>query len=184
MAERYPTISAGQRITASLLTSMLPQTVRKTADTSRSSTTTVTADPHLQSDADANAVYTVHGFIKYEADTAVDLSIRLSGPSGSLGEWASSGVGNPVVGSTAAPALTLDTTGARGYMIRTESADLGVSRTHGGLGVGSVHDLLIFGTVRVGSTSGTIAIEWAQSASSATATILYTDSWLCIRRIA
>lgn len=184
MAEQYPTLAGGQRITGTLLRSMLPQTTRKTADTSRSATTSATADPHLTFDVDASAVYILHGWIKFDADTAADLKVLISAPSGALGEWTALGAGNNVVGSNATPTLTLNTQGGTGYLIRTESAELGVARTHGGLGAGTVLTLLIEGTVRVGSTSGTVSLDWAQSASSATATTLYTDSWLCMQRIA
>jgi hypothetical protein len=69
-------------------------------------------------------------------------------------------------------------------LIRTESADLGAGRVHGALGAGATLVVTINGTIRVGPTSGTVSLDWAQGTSSATATTLYTDSWLRLQRIA
>jgi hypothetical protein len=55
VVEYYPQPLAGQRLRASTLRDMLPKTARKTADTSRSATTTATADPHLTFEVEANA---------------------------------------------------------------------------------------------------------------------------------
>lgn len=186
MTEAYPTLLAGQRITASLLSSMQPQVARKTADTARSSTTTATADPHLQFEVVANAVYIMDGWIKYDGPTAADINIDWSAPSGSLGEWVAYGVGNsPVIGSSAAPALQTDTQDARGYMIRVETNDITSARSFGTLGTGITPiTLAIMSTLRVGSTAGTYSMDWAQFASNATACTIYTDSWLRLQRIA
>lgn len=184
MAEQYPSLAAGQRITGALLRSMLPQTARKTSDTPRSASTTATADPHLTFDVEANAVYTIHGWIKFDGDTAGDLKVQLTVPSGALGEFIAVGTGNNVVGSTAAPALQANTQGATGYLVRMESGDVNVSRNYGALGAGVGLTLIVYATVRVGSTAGTVSIDWAQAASSATATDLFTDSWLEMRRTA
>ena len=172
-AESYPTLAAGQRLTAELLRSMLPQTVRKTADTSRSATTTYEADPHLVFAAEANAVYTMSGWVKYFASTTPDIKMRFTVPTDCLGEWAwlVPGSGTPGVATTA------------GYSIRTETNDVGVGRT--AYGTADTQQMTPLGAVfRMSSTAGNITLEWAQNTSDATATILYTDSWLCFQRIA
>ncbi|MFF4479443.1 hypothetical protein ACFY1A_20825 [Streptomyces sp. NPDC001520] len=172
MAEAYPTPLAGQRLTALLLRSMLPQTVRKTADESRSATTTYADDTHLVFAAEANAVYTVQGWIKYFADPTPDIKMRLTVPSDALGEW----------GWIMPGAQTLGTT-INGYAIRTETTDINGGRT--GYGTSdSVHYTPMGGMVRMGPTAGNISMQWAQNTSSATATTLYTDSWMQFQRIA
>lgn len=189
MAEVYPTLLAGQRITAGLLTSMQPRTARKTADTSRTSTTTTSADPHLQFDVEASAVYIWWGWVKYDAPSGDgDIAIDFAAPTGSLGEWSGVGVGvNRVIGSTdsATPALTVDTQAATGYLVRMETSDIITARNYGGLGVGG-SQLTVFlnGTLRTSTTAGTFSLDWAQRVSNATATTLYTDSWLCMTRTA
>lgn len=172
MAESYPTLLAGQRATAALLRSMLPQTVRKTADESRAATTTYTDDTHLVFAAEVNAVYTMYGWIKHFADPTPDIKVQFSVPTGCLGEW---GWLMPGSGTLAA--------GTAGYSIRTESNDVSTGRT--GYGTSdSQHMTPMGGIFRMGSTAGNIALQWAQNTSNATATTLYTDSFLTFTRIA
>ena len=171
-AEAYPVPAAGQRLRASLLRSMQPQTVRKTADEPRLATTTYADDTHLVFPAEASAVYTMVGWIKYFADPTPDIKMLFSVPSGCLGEWAWLMPGQ----STAASALA-------GYSIRTETNDAGSGRT--GYGTSdSIHFTPVSGLFRMSTTAGNIALQWAQNTSSATATTLYTDSWLAFQRIA
>jgi hypothetical protein len=173
VAESYPTVAAGQRITAALLRSMLPQVIRKTADTSRSATTTTTADPHLTIEVDANAVYIWDGWVKYFADPAADLTIDFTVPTNALGEWNGFGAGS----GTSGVGVTT------GYSIRTEANDVSQSRNFYG-STDLTHGVILHGILRVGATGGTFSLDWAQGSSSATATILYTDSWLRFQRIA
>ena len=185
MAESYPSLAGGQRLTGALLRSMLPQTARKTSDTARSSTTSRVADPHLTFDVVANAVYTFHGWLKFDGDVNADLSLQLTVPSSALGDMTVWGAGNNVIGATAVPALQSNVGDPRGYMVRTESLDVNSARTYGALGTGGTPmGMLMMGTVRVASTPGTVSIDWAQAVSSATATTTYTDSFLEFRRIA
>lgn len=184
MAEAYPTPLAGQRITATLLRSMQPQVARKTADTSITASTTATADPHLQFSVEANGVYTWHGWLKFDGSTGGDFLVAFNAPSGALGEWGGHGTGITVIGSSSTPTLETDTVRTNGYMVRTESNDVTQSRTYGCLGVGSALTAFISGTLRVSSTAGTWALTWAQGSSSATATTLYTDSYINLQRIA
>ncbi|MEV6181359.1 hypothetical protein [Streptomyces sp. NPDC052015] len=182
-AESYPALAGGQRITATLLRSMLPQTVRKTADTQRTATTAIVADDHLILPVEANAVYTAEGWIKYSGAAAADLGIQWTVPSGAVGEWSAHGVGTTVIGSNTTPTLLVDTQDARGYMIRTEPNELGVARTYGCISASATLTLFMYGTIRMGSTAGNFSIDWAQSSSNATPTTLYTDSWLRVQRI-
>jgi hypothetical protein len=171
VAERYPTFLSGQTLTADLLVAAQPIVVRKQVDTSRASTTTTTADPELTFSVEANAVYTWDGWLKYFADPTPDMVVDFTIPTGSLGEWSAYSAGNTTAGSTAA-----------GYLIRTDSND--VSQARNLYGTSDVPlTALINGTLRVGSTSGTFSLDWAQGTSSATASILYTDSWMRLQRI-
>ncbi len=172
-AESYPSLAAGQRITAELLRSMLPQIIRKTADTSRSATATAADDPHLTYAVEANAVYTMHGWIKYFADPTPDIQFKFVGPTGALGEWG----WNPPGSSTAGASGTV------GYSIRTESNDINVARAGYGTTNGQMYTP-VGGMWRIGSTAGNITFQWAQNTSDAIASIVYTDSWLSFQRIA
>lgn len=172
MPEAYPTLLAGQRLRASLLRSMLPQTVRKTADESRSATTTFTDDTHLVFPAEVAAVYTMWGWIKYFADPTPDIKMQFSVPSGCLGEWAWI-----MPGSGTAAGIT------SGYSVRTETNDVASFRT--GYGTSDTqHFTPVSGLFRMSTTAGNIALQWAQNTSNATATTLYTDSFLVFTRTA
>jgi len=182
--ESFPQPLAGETLTASLLRLMLPQTARKTADTSRAATTTATADDHLTFTVEADAVYVWNGWLKYEAATAGDFVVDFTAPSGALGEWTGHGAGITPVSANSTPTLQNNTQDTSGYMLRVESNDVMQFRTFGGLGAGIALSVLIFGTLRVGATAGTFSLDWCQGTSSATATILYTDSWITLQRIA
>ncbi|KUN03139.1 hypothetical protein AQI95_24580 [Streptomyces yokosukanensis] len=184
MAEAYPTPLAGQRLTASLLRSMQVQCLRKTSDTSRSATTTQAADPHLQMDVVAGGVYTVWGWLKYDALAAADITIGFSYPTGGLGEWVGAGAGTTVTSATGGGGTQQDAVSTWGYNVRLESTDVTATRTYGGLGVGNTLTIAMNATFRIGSNAGTLALTWAQASSSATATTVYTDSWLNVLRVA
>lgn len=172
MADSYPVPLAGQRLTASLLRSMLPQTVRKTSDESRASTTTLADDTHLVFAAEVSAVYTMWGWIKYFADNTPDIKMQFTVPTGCLGEWAWIMPGQATLAGS-----------VNGYSVRTESNDVNAVRT--GYGTSNTdHMVPVSGLFRMSTTAGNIALQWAQNVSDASATILYTDSWLMFQRIA
>lgn len=185
MAEQYPNPLAGRRVTGSLMRSMLPQTVRKTSDTTRAATTTVTADPHLTLSVEASAVYIWDGWLKFDGPVGGDFNIDFTVPTGSLGEWAGWGAGiTNIVSADGTPTLLSNTQSTRGYLIRTESNDVAQSRSFGTLAAGTALTAQLMGTLRVGTTAGTFSLDWAQLSSDAGNTTLYTDSWLRFTRIA
>jgi hypothetical protein len=186
VSEQYPTLAAGQRITASLLRSMLPQFARKTADTARSAVTTQTDDPHLTFTVEANAVYDCSGWLKYDGPTAADFQFSWTIPSGADGEFYGWGAGHsPVISFNNAGTTLLDTSSSRGYPIRVESLDItSASRNVGCLGVGTLMTVQTRALLRVGSTGGTFALKWGQATSDASAVTVYTDSVLRLDRIA
>jgi hypothetical protein len=184
VTQQYPTYLAGQTLTAALLTAAQPVSAVKASDTPRSSTTTLTADPELTFSVLANGIYIVDGWIKYTGDPGSDITISWTVPTGAIGEWSGLGVGNPLISVNGSPgALIADTGSVRGYMIRPESTDFTGSRGYGALSTTDTLALQLEATLRVGSSDGTFALNWAQSVSSATATTVYTDSWLRLQRI-
>jgi hypothetical protein len=183
MAESYPTFRSGQNPTGELLESMLPKVARKTSDTSRTNST-VTADPELQFSVVANGVYIWDAFLIYDGHIDGDINIDFTVPAGSSGEWGGMGAGRPVTGASATPTLRIDTAGTSGYMVRTETSDVATARSYGCLGTGTTLSLIFMGMLRVGSTAGTFSLDWAQQATLATATTMFTDSWIRLQRIA
>lgn len=184
MPEAYPTPLAGQRLTASLLRSMQPQLARKTADTARAATTTMTLDPHIQFTAVANAVYVFNGWLKFDGDPAGDLTLGFQVPTGTLGTWTGVGAGTTIISGTSGGGTQQNAASSWGYTVRTEWTDIVNTRTYGALAVGNALTVLLNGTIRVGATGGTWGLTWSQSVSNASATTVYTDSWISSQRIA
>lgn len=172
MTERYPTFLAGQRLTAALMLSSQMLVARKTADTARASTTTLTDDPELTFELAASSVYLLDGWVKYTATATADIVIDWTIPSGCLGEWTGHG-----------PGLTATAATTDGYLIRADSSDISQSRNYAGIGSASDVGILISGTIRT-SSAGTYAMQWAQNATDTIATTVYTDSWLRLQQIA
>lgn len=144
----------------------------KSADTSRSNTVTATDDPHLTLSVVANATYVLDGWLKYFADPTPDFKMTFSTPTGTLGEWHALGAGSNTAGQTTV-----------GYSIRTEANDVNQERNYYGTSDSNV-GLQLKGTFRVAGTAGSIAVQWAQGSSSATATTVFTDSWIRLQRVA
>lgn len=146
------------------------RTARKQNDLARA-VATPTADPELSFTVAANAVYFLDGWIKYSADVAVDISIDWSIPAGALGEWTGSGASIDTAAS------------ANGYSLQVASTDIDALRSFGGAGTGANLTVDIKGTLRTQGTAGTYSLLWSQRVASATATTVYTDSWLRLHRV-
>lgn len=145
----------------------------KTADTSRDTTTTRTADPHLTVSVAANARYLINGTLFYTATATADLSIAWSAPTGATGVWTAFCTGT---GAT--------TTDPVGYQVRTDArTDLTQGHTCAGLGSPNPVAVLLGGHVETSSTAGTLALVWAQAASGAIATTLMEGSWVRFTRV-
>lgn len=178
MAERYPQVRAGQKVTGALLESMLPLTVRKTSDTSRTSTTP-SADPELQVAVEANAVYVMRGILYVYASVITDLQLDWSAPTGSDGSWGAvalpeENLTTPAPSNSAAVKTvgTVTITNARAYGVDAAGA--------GSPGTIHVQSLLI-----TGSTAGTYSVDWSvQSGAPAATLTMMTDSYITLQRIA
>lgn len=155
----------------------------KSADTSRSSTITTTADPHINFTLAASATYILDGFLYYSAGSAGDFQVAWSIPTGASGQWLGNGVGTSVASATSAGGTTTDNATSWGYTLRAESTAMNAARAYGGIDTSTAFGVQLVGTVHSGS-GGTFALAWAQNSSSATATKLYTDSWVRLQRVA
>ncbi|MCX4816782.1 hypothetical protein OG601_47540 [Streptomyces sp. NBC_01239] len=153
----------------------------RTTDLQRANTNVPASDPQMTLPVTANARYTLDAYIKYSGVN--DVLIGWAVPSGTLGEWQGLGNGIVVTSATAGGGTQQDAISTWGYSVRTESTDIANTRTYGAVGT-TAFGVQIRGTVRVGATAGNFAVAWAQGASGATATFVYTDSWLRLHRFA
>ncbi|MEV6436327.1 hypothetical protein [Streptomyces anulatus] len=133
------------------------RTVRKTADQSVTSSTTLVNDSHLVLPVVANATYTLFLMCVFSGGTTGDIKFSWGVPSGTVLRW-------------------VDQTGTSGL-----AADLDVYSAPGGT---TQVGLQIWATVVTSGTAGNIQFRWAQNASDATATIVRANSQLCLDRVA
>lgn len=149
---------------------------RKTADQTVTNSTTQTNDTHLFVVVEANAVYTIDGYFVYNALAAADINLGFTVPAGSTGTWTGWGIG-----------LAQTTASTDGYTLRAEPNNITQVRGFGGVettGVAQDVSFTMRGLLTTAGTSGFLRAQWAQRAANAQGTILRTDSWIQIQRIA
>ncbi|MFJ8163808.1 hypothetical protein ACIRBY_23175 [Streptomyces sp. NPDC096136] len=171
----YPVISAGQRITAGLLTSMLPAPVVKPADELRTSTTTNSGDAHLLVPAAANATYLVTGMLLYSARTDTDIKIGWTGPAGSSMDWIAHSQSQDGTGGIAAAGVVVDkqSIGATSFPL----GGFGAENT-------TIMTAPLWGRLVTSATAGTLQLNWAQRVTNATSSIMRAGSWILLTRVA
>jgi hypothetical protein len=150
--------------------SMLPISAAKTVSTSRASNTTATADPELQALVEANAQYEFTAYIRYSGDPTGDLKCAFTGPASSSGSW----------GARTMDTAATTSTGAS-QAIRTP---IGTTKSIGNISTSAPQTFNVQGRLITSSTPGTFSFDWAQDVSNATATVIESDSWMMLWRIA
>ncbi|MGW1127449.1 hypothetical protein [Streptomyces sp. NPDC002526] len=167
---QYPQVYAGQRVTAALLTSMVPNVVVKASTQAVNNSTTLVNDDTLYVPVEAGGVYEVTAWVVHASATAADIQIGWSAPSGSTMTW---GVQGPALSSTAASDAPAN------FQQRSigQTASLG-----GGAGTSVCTDAR--GVLTVGSSSGLLRMRWAQNTANASDTQVLGGSHLRIKRIA
>jgi hypothetical protein len=140
----------------------------KASDTSRSNTITQTNDPDLSVAVAANASYRVLMWLGYEGGTqgASDLKLGMVVPA------------SATLRSSATYITQAGTSFTEAYY-----ASGGAALTPGTNGSGNIRGFRLLGTLITSSTSGSLALSWAQNTSSASATVLHTGSVLEAWRI-
>lgn len=145
--------------------------VRKTADETRTSTTTMANDTSLTIGVQASAAYALTGYVIYSQNLAASattgIKIGWSGPASATLQWTSGGTDGPT-------SLTgQDVTSQTLASTRSLPSNLGTFMT-----------AIPFGYLATAGSSGSLSLQWAQVASNATGTIVRAGSWLRLRRIA
>lgn len=145
---------------------------KKTGDTTRTSTTTATDDPHLVVAVAANATYEVSCYVVYNAGTTGDIGVQFGVPASATGDWSGVGWGRDATASV----------GTGGWTVRLNQNTITQNRTYGG----DTTDLTIHmkGIVVTAGTSGNFSLQWAQAVSDGTGTIVRAPSYLVLRRVA
>ena len=172
----YPTIAAGQKLTASLLQSMLDNVIVKGTTQTITNSTTLVTDTELQVPVVANASYEIEFNLRYAGLLAAGFKTCWVYPSGASGNKWVMGPGSANVASTDA-----DTTEMR-WSIHGAGTVVNYSEPRNST------SLQTFcwerGRVDVGSTAGTVLIQYAQKTANATGTQVVPASYVRYRRVA
>jgi len=135
--------------------------VRKSADQSVTSSTTVANDTHLKFAIGANETYTFNLWLYTSAaNSTPGIKWNIAGPSGSTVFFSP-----PNTYPMADGAVVIATVGS-------------TTETFQGFVDGNLRPILIQGTILNGGTAGDVQLKWAQNASSATATTVKAGSYI------
>ena len=176
--ESYP--GAGTTLTAAKLQALIaevrPLYVRKTADQTITSSTTLTNDTHLFIPMAANTTYKLSGLLRYTcASVTPDLKIAFTIPTGTTGTAFGAGGGTNVTGQEGSISL-YSPTGSAGSIAAIHYG----TNNSSGFPVG----IALNGTIRTGGTAGNLQLQWAQVTSDANGITMLIDSDLELRKVA
>ena len=164
-----PTWSVGEVLASADVNSwFVPLIGYKASDTSRSSTTSQTNDPDLIVAVAANAVYYFDLWLNYEGSTQGSSDLKL-------------GMAVPASATLKSSASYVNSSG--GSVVEVYYNNGAAALVPGTNGAGNIRGFYMKGTVAISSTSGNVALSWAQNTSSGTATVLHAGSALKLRRI-
>lgn len=173
-----PALTAGARITDDRIDALLdrvellssPPYAVKTADQSVTSSTVVVDDNHLSISLLANTRYDLLAFLVAEGNTSGDLKYQ----------WAfSASTGTSLNIGGAGPLSTI--TGVDGdgtWLARADTTSSPTPTFIQSTNTSNWTNYLVSGNILVGSSNLTFKLQWAQNASSGTATVLKKGSWL------
>lgn len=143
--------------------------VRKAADESVTSSTTMQDDDELLVALDANSHYIFHALISYDASTTGDIKMQFTVPSGASGRRHS------LHAQSTATSCSSSAQSTWGGPITTAITSIG--------GTGAVCEALIDGYVSTSGTSGNLRLQFAQDVSDATASIVKAGSFIQWRKL-
>lgn len=171
---QYPLINAGQRLTASLVQSLVPLEAYKTAATTRTSTTVLADDPDLTLSLAASAVYDVIFYLHYAAISAAQFKTAWTVPASATGVRSARGLASTVSDSV---------NGGVGD-VRSGVHAFATAVTYGDRNNASNQCFALEEARVTTTTAGTLAIQWAQVTSNATGSVLSAGSYMRVKRIA
>lgn len=172
---QFPVITAGTRLTADVLNSMLDNFIFKPADTSRASNTTMSNDPDMVCPVDANATYFIEMVILFAGIATAGFRTQWTVPSGSSFNKRIAGPG-----SANAAEANANTTEMRWSVVSATSAvNYTNPRNSASLQVYTIETAI----AQIGATAGNITLQWAQTVSQTTGTVVAANSYIRYRQI-
>lgn len=149
-----------------------PIFARKTGDTTVNNSAAPANDPHLFAAVVANATYTFETFLIYDSVGATaDFKNAFTSPAGSTLIWAPNALSSSA--TTRTDAIDMKQVNASG-----------TSNTSGTVAGSSTLIISPKGILRTAGTAGTLQLQWAQGSATVENTVLHTDSWMRVERVA
>jgi hypothetical protein len=144
----------------------------KPSSTDRSSTTTLTDDPHLTVTVTAGAVYKLTMYLTWTGGTTGAFKAAFNAPSGTTGRWSLYGPDLSIVSGATTSGVRL-----------SSSSSLTTGQLAGSSSTSVPVTALPTGLITAGA-SGAFTFQWAQNGSDATVTSLLPGSWMELKRVA
>ncbi|MFE9844686.1 hypothetical protein [Streptomyces goshikiensis] len=166
--------AAGAATAAVGALSALTQTVVKSVDETRTSTTTVADDGHLYASLEANSVYRFSSTLLFDGPEAADATITYTVPSGATGGWAPFA---GTLGTTVPDGSAQLKVAARQFGSNSDIGVMASSATLAGIMA------MPRGIVTTGATAGLLRLRWAQQTSNAAAVTLKAGSILEVVKV-
>lgn len=141
--------------------------VVKSANETASNSTTLHNDVALSLSLTASANYKFDALIFYEAGTTADFKFAFTLPSDATISFLVS---------------TMLTTGGTQTFSTQAAYTTGTAIASGGLGIGTVVGLQVFGSIRMSTTAGTLQLQWAQNTAVVENTAVKIGSTLSLVR--
>lgn len=170
---RYPSLFAGQKLTAALLQSMIEDWTIKAGTSTRTSTVTVTPDAELT----AIALPLGTHYVEFRGLMAGAVGAATGGFQ-CVWNFTGTASGFRTTLGMAAGSATAST----GTIMRTSSANLTSTGQTYGTYTGQLH--IIETAIVTVSVAGNLSIDWAQGVSNATATTLAPGSYVKWKQVA
>lgn len=170
--------STGLSLTGTISARNTPSIIYKAVSTDRTSTTTLADDPELTGTLLANVVYLVELHLLIGTGSTGLMTTAWNVPSGATGIKGVHGPSSVAVGSDTLTNAADNITGRFGAHAFTTAVTYGRRNATSNL-LYAVET----GIVTMGPTGGPFALQWAQSASSTTATRMGVGSWARFTRL-
>jgi hypothetical protein len=165
---------AGAASSAVAALSALTQTVLKTVDETRTSTTAVADDGHLFASLEANSIYRFNSTLLFDGPEAADATITYTVPSGATGGWAPYA---GTLGTTVPDGSAQVKVAARQYGSNSDIGVMASSATLAGI-IATPR-----GIIATGATAGLLRLRWAQQTSNASPVTLKAGSLLEVVKV-
>lgn len=172
---QYPDVAGGTRVDDVFLAAMIDTFVIKAADATPRTVITLVNDPDLTFPVVANALYEVYFNVRFAGLQAAGIRTAWSVPSGTTGNRLCQGPGS--ANAVQADANTTELRQAvHGY---TTAVNYTNPRNSAGLQTWLEESAL----VAVGTTAGSITLQWGQVTANATGTLVNANSYVKYRRV-